>query len=232
MSGLEDQSSEEFEDDEASRNVKLSTPTLISSSNQSEMWGSIGVALFWTALSIYMVFKIFGITADWSKDGPILAVVLIVFPGVSICLLIQALIAARRYDKFGKSVFELSAQGAYVGKTMRGVIRPSKVLNPLAPSELTLECTETRQIRSASGKTRSETRSIWKESKTIPVNTYRSSRTFPVEWNIPESAMSVSDKRAKGTINWVLRLKVPTDGVDYKSEFPISVWSSEEQELE
>lgn len=220
-----DHDDQELEDDDDG--LELLGPTVISCASQSALWGSAGLAFFWAALSVYATINFIGASPDWDRDGPILVGALLVFPGLAIFLLIKALFAARRYNRYGKSVFELAPSGAYLGESMKGLIRPSVVLSPNGPAELTLECRGTKVIRSA-GKVRHETRSLWKESKKVPANTYHSSRTFPIDWKIPNPAALEAFSGEGRSIDWVLSLEVPTDGINFKAEFPIPVFTREE----
>ncbi len=177
---------------------------------------------------------------DWKRDGPILAIFLIVFPGIALLIVLGSIWTTFRWRRQGESTLEIPWPYGRSGQPLRGVIRSARHLPIVGPARVTLERLETRVTRHA-GKTRTRTDCTWRASHEVAATlgspplrvsattgppTSAGGTVFPVQIEIPADVRAPGlASGGDGRVKWALTLEAPTLGVDYMVRFDIPAYA-------
>lgn len=189
---------------------------------------SWGVAIFAVALAGYGAHQVSLKPMDWSRDGPILAAFIWVFPAIAAGLTLCAVWTTLRWRKHGRTLLEVAVRARSSRKNFAAVAYSSSHASPRGPATVTLERLRTRQVRPG-GKNRTRTDSTWKSSQLVeadpraigrPGSAAGDSRVYAIQCDVPPATPG-SAKGANESIHWTLTLTVPTDGVDLVARFDV-----------
>ena len=125
-----------------------------------------------------------------------------------------------RWKKFGESQFKVTGGDLKIGSVFKGQLVTSSEVRPTGDYNFILECTE--KTETGSGKSKKvKSKTLWKESKTVRPQAYRSKIGIPVEFNVPKESKCSDDNSDIITYKWQLTAKAPSTGINYKSYFDV-----------
>lgn len=184
-----------------------------------------GFALIWNLISLPAAwFAIQGLLHGGDAAGWLV----LLFPAVGSVLLVAASYSALQARRYGRSMLELSAVPAPVGRELAGTIHVSRGLEPEHGVQVTLSCI--RVVVSGSGKSRSTREQIlWQDEQSVADLT----RTYdgvgiPVRVAIPADAEACDDSDLSNRVLWRLVARATTPGVDYAATFEVPVFRTAE----
>jgi hypothetical protein len=182
-------------------------------------------ALFWNLVSAPAAY--FGVRQAL-QTGDKAPWVVLLFPAIGCVLLAAAIYAALRAGRYGRSVLELDAVPAPVGREIAGTIRVGRGLDPDHGVQLELTCL--RRITTGSGKNRSTREEIlWQDEQSIPgVSRQYNGVAIPVRMAIPADAEPCDDSDSLNRVLWRLKARATTPGVDYAATFEVPVFRTAE----
>jgi len=187
-----------------------------------------GFALFWTLVSVPAAY--FGVRQAL-QTGDKAPWVVLLFPAIGCVLIAAAIYATLRVRRYGRSVLELAAVPAPLGREITGTIRVSRGLDPAHGVQLELSCI--RRVTSGSGKNRSTREEIlWQDEQAIAGGSRQyDGVSIPVRMAIPAEAEPCDDSNALNRVLWRLVARVTTPGVDYAATFEVPVFRTAESAL-
>lgn len=190
------------------------------------VWFICGFAIIWNAISWTVAL------AFWNKppEGEDKAIYLVLlFPLIGLFLIWWAVYAIMQQSKFGTSTFRMLANPGVLGGTLRGAIEIPVQVSPKDGFKVRLLCVH--QYTSGSGKNRSTHEDTkWEDEKVIKkdILSHDRSRTgVPVFFNIP---YNLPRTRQNPTYIWKLQITADIPGIDYKSEFHVPVFKTEDSD--
>jgi hypothetical protein len=181
--------------------------------------------LFGAAIACVWFFKLsFDFDLDSPDFNPLVAVpiVLALFGLRPLALAIRHTMLARQ---FGESALEMDGESVPPGGTLKGTIRTSAALTPQGDYQIWLRCIEAIRVESPSEPTgsRTEDHIRWEALRRVEARGVNSKAGIPFEFAIPETALAVSDPRAKGQVRWIVEITAPLPGLDYYALFGVIV---------
>ena len=184
-----------------------------------------GFALFWNLVSLPSAY--FGVRQAL-QTGDKAALLVLLFPAVGCVLLAAAIYSAMRTSRYGRSVLELNAVPAPVGRELAGTIHVARGLDPEHGVQLTLTCV--RRVTTGSGKNRSTRENIlWQDEQLIPgVSRQYDGVAIPVRMAIPPDGEPCDDSDPWNRVLWRLGARATTPGIDYAATFEVPVFRTAE----
>jgi hypothetical protein len=126
--------------------------------------------------------------------------------------------------KFGKTVFEMESESVELGDTLRGKICCSRALQPTGDYEVSLQCVEAITRTSTNMKEVTDDHIRWEALRKVDPRTVDAMQGIPVEFTPPTTALGMGgDPRAQGAVRWVLDVKAPHPGGDFRAIFALVV---------
>ncbi len=183
--------------------------------------------LFWNAISIPAAVLALPKALEQGEYG---ALFVLIFPLVGVGLLIWAIRATVRLNKYGVSTLELSTRPGVIGGRLSGTIRTSLPDPPEGGMTVSLSCV--RKYRS--GKNTRQTL-LWEEELTVPqLRMGRGPEGFyaPVEFPIPFDCKPYDDSNPRDRITWSMQARAETPGVDFAAVFDVPVFLTAESSAE
>lgn len=180
--------------------------------------GGLAVALVFTVLSAPLALLL----PEEVSDGNHLALVGLVFPAVSLFLLVRAVKGILRWRRYPPTILELDEVPARPGSYLRGEIQLPESLGPGLDFEVTLQ----QQRRARHRRSQKAPKVEWSAP---PQRTTRSpgrwgQRTLPVTFEIPRNAASTDPEDPEGAVLWQVEVKTTTRGEDYSAKFDVPVF--------
>ncbi|HEX6805972.1 MAG TPA: hypothetical protein VF133_20020 [Terriglobales bacterium] len=163
----------------------------------------------------------------WRRSDPALFLLLglCLLPAL---LLIGALRASIRRERYGKTYFEFASLPFSPGKKLRGQIHLR--LDTAAEHGIDLRLSCIRRIVTGSGKERSTSEvPLWQQEKNVPQPSLvidPLGTSIPVEFEIPEDAYETNHDVPSDQVLWMLHAQADVPGVDYNDDFEIPVFRS------
>jgi len=140
--------------------------------------------------------------------------------------LFGAISATIRFERFGKTYFEMASLPFSPGSRLTGAIHIHLDTDVRHGVDLKLWCTRT--VVTGSGKERSTHKMpLWEESKNIsPTSLVRGplDTMIPVEFAIPSDAIQTDHDNPDDQIQWSLLVNADVPGVNYSDEFELPVF--------
>jgi hypothetical protein len=141
-------------------------------------------------------------------------------------VLFGAIRATIRFERFGKTYFEMSSLPFSPGSRLAGAIHIHLDTDVRHGVNLKLWCT--RSVVTGSGKERSvHMMPLWEESKNIPPASLARGpfgTIIPVEFTIPSDAPQTDHDNPDDQIQWSLKVNADVPGVNYSDEFELPVF--------
>ena len=148
-------------------------------------------------------------------------------------LVFAAIRATIRFDRFGKTYFEMNSLPYSPGGHVSGAIHaqiPGDVSHGI---DLKLSCL--RSIVTGTGNNRSTQEvPLWEDSKNIgagslargPLDT-----VIPVDFAIPPDAYQTDRNNLRDQVYWMLKAKADVPGVDYSDQFELPVFRTSQSAM-
>jgi hypothetical protein len=160
------------------------------------------------------------------RDSDPIALVLMGFALIPALLLVGAVRATIRRERYGKTYFEFGSLPFSPGSHLRGHIQLR--LNTAADHGIDLRLSCIRRIVTNSGKNRTTNDAVlWKDEKNVP-QSYLSvgplGTAMPVDFAIPEDGYETNHERSDDQLLWVLHAQADVPGVDYSDDFEVPVF--------
>jgi len=154
------------------------------------------------------------------------ALLLIGLSVVPLILLVGALRATIRRERYGETYFEFNALPFSPGKRVSGQIQLH--LDASAPHGIDLQLSCIRRIVTGSGKEQSTNEIVlWQDDKNVPQTALSAGplgTAIPVDFGIPQDAYETDHDQARDLLLWVLTAKADVPGVDYSDKFEVPVF--------
>ena len=148
------------------------------------------------------------------------------FELVGLIVLFGAIRATIRFERFGKTYFEMTSLPFSPGTRMAGSIHIQLNADAVRGVDLNLSCI--RRVVTSTGKNSSVQQvPLWEDSKNVsaaslghtPLDTL-----IPVEFALPADAFQTSHDNQRDQVLWMLKVKADVPGVDYSDEFELPVF--------
>ena len=161
-----------------------------------------------------------------SDPKALILIGLCLFP---VILLIGALRATIRRERYGNTYFEFSSLPFSPGKRVSGQIQLLLPTSAAHGVDLRLSCI--RRIVTGSGKERATHEIVlWQDQKNVPqtaLSTGPLGTAIPVDFGIPQDAYETNHDQSDDQLLWVLTAKADVPGVDYSDKFEVPVFRTE-----
>jgi hypothetical protein len=145
---------------------------------------------------------------------------------IGIILLVVAVRATLRRQRFGKTYLELQSLPFTPGGRMRGAIHLRWNTSAEHGIKFRLSCM--RKITSGNGNNRSTSQvALWEKEQTVPASTVLPSpfdTVIPVEFAIPSDAYESNHESSNDQILWLLHVEADVPGIDYADSFEVPVF--------
>ncbi|HKW33560.1 MAG TPA: HEAT repeat domain-containing protein [Candidatus Acidoferrum sp.] len=146
----------------------------------------------------------------------------------SAILLVNAIRATIRHERFGNSYFEFDPLPLSPGRRMTGRIQLRFETQATHGIDLRLSCV--RRIVTGSGKNQTTSKvALWQADKNVPSSSLEPGplgRAIPVEFDIPADAVITDQTNPSDQILWLLHAKADVPGVDYSDDFELPVFQT------
>lgn len=193
----------------------------VQSATRSSMVSMWAFALVWNLIcSFVLVFVPVG-------NAPTAGVVaLMLFAVAGLYLLLLAVRLTLRWEKYGKTWFDLGTLPGVVGKELRGTIHVKFPQLPREGVQIKLSCVN--RTVSGSGRDRSTSEKIlWREECVLPPEKIQggpAGSAIPVAFKIPSDALESNTENPDNSVIWCLQADAKTPGVDYQDIFEVPVF--------
>ena len=148
------------------------------------------------------------------------------FELLGLIVLFGAIRATIRFERFGKTYFEMTSLPFSPGSRLAGMIHIQLHTDAGHGVDLRLACI--RRIVIGSGKNRSTQQvPLWEDSKSVsPESLIRSplDTMIPVEFALPADAFQTDHDNPSDQVVWLLKAKADVPGVNYSDEFEVPVF--------
>jgi hypothetical protein len=162
------------------------------------------------------------------RDSNPIALVLMGIALIPTLLLIGAVRATIRRERYGKTYFEFGSLPFLPGSHLRGQIQLR--LNTAADHGIGLRLSCIRRIVTQSGKDRTTNDAVlWKDEKNVP-QSYLAvgplGTAIPVDFAIPQDGYETNHEQSDDQLLWVLHAQADVPGVDYSDDFEVPVFAT------
>ena len=148
------------------------------------------------------------------------------FEVVGLILLVAAVRATIRFERFGRTYFEMASLPFSPGSRVAGAIHVQLNADAVRGVDLNLQCI--RRVVIGSGKDSSVQQvPLWEDSKSLSaasLNRDPLGASIPVEFALPADAFQTSHDNQQDQVLWMLKVKADVPGVGYSDEFELPVF--------
>ena len=163
---------------------------------------------------------------DLLRQGDPRIFILLGFNLFSAILIINAIRATIRHERFGNSYYEFDPLPISPGRRMTGRIQLRFETQTTHGIDLRLTCV--RRIVTGSGKNSTVSKvTLWQADKNVPSGALEPGplgRAIPVEFDIPADALITDHSNPSDQILWLLHAQADVPGVDYSDDFELPVF--------
>jgi hypothetical protein len=167
-----------------------------------------------------------GMVPEMMRRGDPRVIFLLGFCSLGVFLIVRAIRATIRHDRFGNSYFELDSLPFSPGGRMSGRIHLRFETQAVHGIDLRLTCV--RRIVTASGKNRfTSNLTLWQADKNVPsgaVGPGPLGGAIPVDFELPAEALITDHNNPRDQILWLLHAGADVPGVDYSDDFELPVF--------
>ena len=164
--------------------------------------------------------------AHISRDFNPAYLVPVAFEIIGLTLLLAAIRATIRLERFGHAYFELNSLPFSPGGHVAGAIHFQLQTDTPHGVDLKLSCI--RRVVTGSGNDRStQSVPLWEDSRNIPAQSLNRGpldTVIPVDFVIPPDAYQTDNNNLNDQVVWVLDVKADVPGVDYTDQFDLPVF--------
>ncbi|HZP16734.1 MAG TPA: hypothetical protein VFB00_02130 [Terriglobales bacterium] len=148
------------------------------------------------------------------------------FCAIPALLLVGAVRATLRRERYGKTYFQFDSLPFSPGGRVRGQIQLRLDAAPQHGTDLRLACI--RRIIIGTGKDRSASDLVlWQDQKNVPPSALAlgpDGTAIPVDFTIPQDALETNHDVQSDQVLWILEAKADVPGVDYSDKFEVPVF--------
>jgi hypothetical protein len=196
----------------------------IEDSTRDTVLGAWIFAVFWNLVSLPGTYV--GVRAALYEGKPA-GLVSLLFLLVGLWLLVRAVQATLRKEKYGISLLELSTVPGSIGQSLAGTVRAAVALPPSEGFGVTLTCV--RRVTTRSGKSSSTSeRILWQEEQRITgeqSRDYSGMKTrISIRFQLPPDVEASATSNPNDRVIWQLQVSASVPGVDYDSTFEVPVF--------
>ena len=193
------------------------------------------MAVPWNAFTWSLVVALWG-----NPDERLILKVLSLFCLAGLGLLVWAVRRTLAWFRFGASTLELASVPGVIGGTFEGRIHTRLRARPNAPLQLTLVCHRRQVTRSPRARGRPSdlavrTDVLWQADRSVAVDLlYRGPKgwSIPVDFHIPFGLEGSDSSNRNDQILWSLVVAADLPGIDFRVEFPVPVFVTEQSQPE
>jgi len=190
----------------------------------------VGFAVFWNLVSAPLCWHV--LPVEVVGRGNRLALIALVFPLIGLLLIAWAVVAALRYRKFGRSVFQMASVPGVVGGQLAGVIRTSAKIRPEDGFRVTLSCIH--RVSTGTGRRRSTSeKAVWQDERLVAHELLDGDPTqsaIPVLFDIPYESRTTDEGNSDDQTTWRLDAAAKVPGLDYSATFDVPVFKTPESD--
>jgi hypothetical protein len=148
------------------------------------------------------------------------------FEAIGLVVLFAAVRATIRFERFGRTYFEMASLPFSPGSRVAGSIHVQLNTDATRGVDLSLSCI--RRVVIGSGKDSSVQQvPLWEDSKSLSaasLNRDPLGTLIPVEFALPADAFQTSHDNQSDQVLWMLKVKADVPGVNYSDEFELPVF--------
>jgi hypothetical protein len=150
----------------------------------------------------------------------------VAFELIGLIVLFGAIRATIRFERFGKTYFEMTSLPFSPGSRLAGAIHVQLDTDAALGVDLKLGCI--RRVMTGSGDHRSTQQvPLWEDTKNVPATSLIRGpldTVIPVEFGLPADAFQTDHDNPNDQVVWMLKAKADVPGVDYSDEFELPVF--------
>jgi hypothetical protein len=169
---------------------------------------------------------LFGMVPEMMRRSDPRVIFLLGFCSLGVLLIVRAVRATIRHDRFGNSYFELDSLPFSPGERLSGRIHLRFQTQAAHGIDLRLTCI--RRIVTGSGKNRATSNvTLCQADKNVPsgaVGPGPLGRAIPVDFELPAEALITDHSNSSDQILWLLHAGADVPGVDYSDDFELPVF--------
>src|SRR5690242_4853646 len=167
-----------------------------------------------------------GLIPDLLRKSDPRVFILLGFNLFSAILIINAIRATIRHERFGNDYCEFDPLPISPGRRMTGKIQLRFETQAAHGIDLRLTCV--RRIVTGSGKNQTTSKvTLWQADKNVPSGALEPGplgRAIPVEFDVPADALITDQSNPGDQILWLLHAQADVPGVDYSDDFELPVF--------
>src|SRR5579859_919243 len=167
-----------------------------------------------------------GLIPDLLRKSDPRVFILLGFNLFSAILIINAIRATIRHERFGNDYCEFDPLPISPGRRMTGRIQLRFETQASHGIDLRLTCV--RRIVTGSGKNQTTSKvTLWQADKNVPSGALEPGplgRAIPVEFDVPADALITDQSNPGDQILWLLHAQADVPGVDYSDDFELPVF--------
>jgi hypothetical protein len=176
-------------------------------------------AIVWNAMCIPMWYGLMSGRAFRPNDRVSLWFVA-AFIAAGLTMIVWAIVAVRRWRKYGRSVFEMASVPGVIGGRLAGTIRTTVKIQPEEAFCIRLSCVNCRISRA--DRATIVRNLVWQDEQFIARDLWRYDAyhsEIPVLFQIPYECRPTDEEDPNSTIFWKLEVTAKTPGLDFSAEF-------------
>ncbi len=167
-----------------------------------------------------------GMIPDLLRKGDLRVFIVLGFNLFSAILIINAIRATIRHERFGNSYCEFDPLPISPGRRLTGRIQLRLEAQAAHGIDLRLSCI--RRIVSGSGNNRTTSKvTLWQADKNVPSGALEPGplgRAIPVDFELPADGLITDHSNADDQILWLLHAQADVPGVNYSDDFELPVF--------
>jgi len=169
---------------------------------------------------------LFGMVPALVRQGNPLIIFVLAFCSLGVFLIVRAIRATIRHDRFGNSYLEFDSLPFSPGERLSGRINLRFETQAAHGIDLRLSCV--RRIITGSGKSQSTSNiTLWQADKNVPsgaVGPGPLGRAIPVDFELPLEAFDTNQNNLSDQVLWLLHAAADVPGVNYSDDFELPVF--------
>ena len=195
----------------------------VESKNKKSAIGLWVAAILVNMLSLPV--SLFAISQGLTTPDPTL-IIPAAFEAVGLIVLCAAVRATIRFERFGRTYFEMASPPFSPGSRVAGSIHVQLNTDATHGVDISLSCI--RRVVIGSGNESSVQQvPLWEDSKSLSAASLNSDplgTLIPVEFALPADAFQTSHDNQSDQVLWMLKVKADVPGVNYSDEFELPVF--------
>ena len=168
----------------------------------------------------------FGMIPQMLRRSDPRAIILLGFCSLGVVLIVRAIRATIRHDRFGNSYFEFDSLPFAFGQRATGRIHLRFETQAAHGIDLRLRCV--RRVITGSGKNSSTSNiTLWQADKNVSsgaVGPGPLGRAIPVDFELPAEGLVTDHNDSSDQVLWLLHAQADVPGVDYSDDFELPVF--------